>query len=286
MPDANNSVKLVNITDMLFDMLKQMKQEEIKNSLIIGLCRLILSGAINDKEKIAYMLVEFFNPDTDPSSQQILGQFIKKLTDLKCQSRLISALVPAFQLLSQSQHQIKFKQIISFLIAITIPELPHVTSMWHNQIAIELTKLMLLECGSQQINVISEQINALKIHIKDDFKQQIRPILSELLGKLSGQPKQNVKTFWKKLGFKNSDRNVTQIILQSSSTPSTTFNSMIYHDASSRNGSARERTNTTKTSTRRSESNRKSSISIQSNDENEQRVTNSKRNQTQVHHLC
>lgn len=207
--DENNE-NFVNITDLLFDMLTKVLDEDVKNALIIGLCRLIISGIITDNEKIAYMLVEFFNPEALPSSQQILGQFLKTLADMKAQKRLISALGSAFAFISESRKKIKFKEIITFLTAITIPEPPNETSVWHNQLAIELAKLMRQGYGFQLMNVLIAQMNALKIDVNNDFKQQIRPFLAEVLAEVTGPAKQSVMLIWKKFGFKNSDRRMAQ----------------------------------------------------------------------------
>lgn len=308
---ANSDIR-VDISDVLFDILIRMHEEEIRNALITGLCRLILSGVINDKEKIAYMLVEMFNPNGYASTQQILGQFMQQLTKYKCQNRLISALGPVCEIISNAQEKFKLKDIISFLKAIGIPELPHVTSVWHNQLAIELTKLMLQGYGSQLMTMFSDQLSTLKLHINDEFKQEIRPYLAELLGSLSGRPKQSVKQIWKKLGFKNSDRNIVQTSSPtaiastptspsaSASVSSTTRASItsisfalsdqslpeVSAERSTRNDKARESTNTTRTSLiRGTKTNRISSVSTRSsaifNDENALEPTN-KVNQTQV----
>ncbi|XP_055304909.1 uncharacterized protein LOC129569764 [Sitodiplosis mosellana] len=264
-----NDGNLVNMTDFLFDILTRIQHEEIKNSLIIGLCRLILSNIITDKEKIAFMLVEMFNPEAYPSSQQILSQFVESLTKLKCHSRLISALGPALELISKSGQKIKFKDIITFLIAITIPELPHVTSIWHNQLAIELAKLMLQGYDPKLMNIIRDK---LKVDVNDEFKQQIRPLLAELLRKLPEQSKQSVKAIWKKLGFKNSDLNA----VQPSSSPSATTSSssmVLTEQSSPQSGSAPDSTGATRASLNRClGSNRTSSVSTRNktivNDEN------------------
>lgn len=297
-----NSDIRVNICDVLFDILLEMKHEEIRNALITGLCRLILSGTINDKKKIAFMLIEMFNPEAYASSHQILGQFMKQLTKYKCQNRLISALGTTFEIIPKIDAKFKLKDIIAFLNAIGIPELPHVTSVWHNQLAIELTKLMLQGYGSQLMNLFGDQLSTLKLHINDDFKQEIRPYLTELLGSLSGRPKQSVKEIWKKLGFKNSDRNFVQTSSTASasvspsitraSTPSTSIVlsdqslTEVSTERSTQSYSARESTNTTRTSLiRRTTSNRISSVSTRSsaifNDENAVEPTN-KMKQTQV----
>lgn len=198
------------IVCLMFEMLERIEEETVKNALTTGLCRLILSNYIVDEKQIASVFIEYFNPKAYPSTQQIMGLFFDQMHRLKRQGCLISALVPMFDLISTATHEreflkIKLKNVIDFVITITKPT-PDTSTEWHNQIALELVKIMHEYSGNKLVDVMSEQLKALEVVIHDEFKEQIRRPLHDLLENLSGVSNENVKRCWKKFGFKNSDR--------------------------------------------------------------------------------
>lgn len=208
-PSSEDDV--VNVVDIIFHLMINIRHETLKNAMIIGLGRLILSQYITDSKQIAQFFVEYFDPNAFDSSQQLLGQFFNKLVNLKRQSCLISALLPTFEIISKGEaekeyHKIKCNDIIALVKTLTAPVPPNTTSKWHNQIAIEITKLLLHGYSVKLANVMIDQLEKLKIEVNDEFKREIRVPLSNLLDELLGQPKKRLQAIWRQLGFKKIDR--------------------------------------------------------------------------------
>lgn len=200
-----------NLVDHLLQMLGNIEEVCVMKALVTGLCRLILSGYMTNKHHIAKVLAQYFKPSTFSSTHQIMAVFFDTLDRLKRQGCLIPSLIPLFNFMADSHRNLSTicNNILKFFVEIT--KTPGSKFQWHSQLAIEIIKLLRDVPCSVDVQTVSNILKDMRIQINEEFRKQVREPLCDLLNDLTGDEHKIVKQFWKKCGFKNSDRIFTDV---------------------------------------------------------------------------
>lgn len=171
--------------------LETLNEVDITKALIIGFCRLVLSGHYTSEDLVSKLLLRFFNPATDPEINQILGIFFNALCNRRRQECLHKALMQALFVILESPNdtplkEIKADHIIKFVIESTIPACSPPGVNIHNEIALSFVKMMNEQHTNKDLlKLLSKEMLTLQISddalIRNELKQSTETLVDRVI---------------------------------------------------------------------------------------------------------
>ncbi|XP_034652174.1 condensin complex subunit 3 isoform X1 [Drosophila subobscura] len=111
-------------------------------AIVRGLCRLVLRGHLDDRpEVLEQLLKRYFNPNTEPVINQVLGMFFENLVRLKKQALLQPCLLPTLWTVVNCSFDsplngVQPDHVVRFFIDLTTQEVSSPATNIHNRIAL------------------------------------------------------------------------------------------------------------------------------------------------------
>lgn len=146
----------------------------IISAIVKGFCRLILHGHVKNDDIFEKLLLKYFNPATDPETNQLLGVFLSNLMKLKKQEYLQPALLPTISTIISAPNdsplrEIKPETVSKFIIDSTRPEFCSPGLNIHNTIALTFMQEMQNNISNRELlRILSKELTYLEISVTDD----------------------------------------------------------------------------------------------------------------------
>ncbi|XP_055535074.1 condensin complex subunit 3 [Wyeomyia smithii] len=172
--DANtsNMGSGVKVMSMMTHFFETCEDNVICTAIVDGFCRLILRGHCTSQDIMAKLLLKYFNPTTEPKTQQILGIFFEALINRKRQETLQKALMSTVCTIMEAPNdsplqEVKPEHVVKFVIDSTKPVFCSPGLNLHNMIAMSFLQVMLDNLGYKDLlKLLSKEL--LSLEISDD----------------------------------------------------------------------------------------------------------------------
>lgn len=189
--DANTSSTGtgVDLMRMMTHFFETCEDNVICSAIVDGFCRLILHGHCTSQDIMSKLLLKYFNPTTEPKTQQILGIFFECLIKKKRQEILQKALLHTLFTILEAPNdsplqEVKPEHVVKFVIDSTKPVFCSPGLNPHNTIAISFLQVMLDNLNYKDLlKLLSKELLTLEISddavLKNDITHCIDQILQE-----------------------------------------------------------------------------------------------------------
>ncbi|XP_052860170.1 condensin complex subunit 3 [Anopheles cruzii] len=122
-------------------------ESAICKTIIEGFCRLVLHFRCNSPDIVSKLLLRYFNPTTEPETQQILGIFFEALANRKRQDLLQKALLGTLFTILEAPNtsplaEVRPETVVKFVINLTQPVFCNPGVHPHNTIAVTFLRVM------------------------------------------------------------------------------------------------------------------------------------------------
>ncbi|XP_058066104.1 condensin complex subunit 3 [Anopheles bellator] len=122
-------------------------ESTICKTIIEGFCRLVLHFRCNSPDIVSKLLLRYFNPRTEPETQQILGIFFEALHNRKRQDLLQKALLGTLFTILEAPStnplaEVRPETVVKFVINLTRPVFCNPGINPHNTIAVTFLRVM------------------------------------------------------------------------------------------------------------------------------------------------
>lgn len=207
---ADDSKEEVNILAVLQTFYDDCTDMAIVKPIVIGFCRLILSGQCQSVELMTKLLVTFFVPDTDPELVQILGIFFLDLCENQMQELVVMSLLPTLQYIGDNNLNIDMEKIIQFAVDSTEPKTCPPDTHFHSKLAkICLIMIKANEKYKSLVKILLKTVNRLEITADEEFKKELEALCQNLIA--SGLIKlEQIESFQAQLKIKPTENNESE----------------------------------------------------------------------------
>lgn len=191
-PDEEESNKSsIELMYLFGHLLETVTEVSIIKALIIGFCRIVLSGHYTSEDLVSKLLLRYFNPATDTEINQILGIFFEALINRRRQECLQKALMHTLFLILDAPNdtplqEIKPETILKFVINSTMPAYCASGVNLHNEIAASFLKVMCEHATNKELlKSLSKELLTLQIgsdpKLRNELKVAAEPLLEKAL---------------------------------------------------------------------------------------------------------
>uniref|UniRef100_A0A182FI79 Nuclear condensin complex subunit 3 C-terminal domain-containing protein n=2 Tax=Anopheles albimanus TaxID=7167 RepID=A0A182FI79_ANOAL len=168
-----------------------------------GFCRLVLHGHCSSADIVSKLLLRYFNPTTDPETQQILGIFFEGLIRKRRQELMQKALLGTlFTILEASIEsplaEVRPETVIKFVINSTRPIFCNPGVNPHNTIAVAFLRVMQDNLSLKDLlKLISRELLTLEIGDDATLRADLATAVDEMVRETNLDPKivKNLTTF-------------------------------------------------------------------------------------------
>ncbi|XP_019549483.3 condensin complex subunit 3 [Aedes albopictus] len=203
--DANTSSTGtgVDLMRMMTHFFETCEDNVICSAIVDGFCRLILHGHCTSQDIMSKLLLKYFNPTTEPKTQQILGIFFECLIKKKRQEILQKALLHTLFTILEAPNdsplqEVKPEHVVKFVIDSTKPVFCSPGLNPHNTIAISFLQVMLDNLNYKDLlKLLSKELLTLEISDDAVLKNDITHCIDQILQEQTLDPKiiKNLKDF-------------------------------------------------------------------------------------------
>ncbi|XP_001986837.2 condensin complex subunit 3 isoform X2 [Drosophila grimshawi] len=172
---TQSSEQNADIINMMGFFIEKVVDQGILLAIVRGLCRLVLRGQLDNRtDVIEKLLKRYFNPNTEPIIQQVLGMFFENIVEQKQQHLIQPCLLPIVWSVMNSSydsllHDVLPDHVTRFFIDLTVQEHNTPQSNLHNRIALsflhyihnyytdrkEMCRLLAKELTTLTLNVLN-----------------------------------------------------------------------------------------------------------------------------------
>ncbi|XP_053684077.1 condensin complex subunit 3 [Sabethes cyaneus] len=196
--DAANTSNMgtgVTLMRMMTHFLETCEDNVICTAIVDGFCRLILRGHCTSQEIMSKLLLKYFNPTTEPKTQQILGIFFEALINRKRQEVLQKALLSTVCTIMEAPndsplHEVKPEHVLKFVVDSTKPVFCSPGLNLHNMIAMSSLQVMLDNLHYKDLlKILSKELLSLEISDDPVLKNDLINCLDKVLEEETMDPK-------------------------------------------------------------------------------------------------
>ncbi|XP_049539399.1 condensin complex subunit 3-like [Anopheles darlingi] len=175
----------------------------ICKTIIEGFCRLVLHGHCSSTDIVSKLLLRYFNPTTDPETQQILGIFFEGLIRKRRQELMQKALLGTlFTILEASNEsplaEVRPETVLKFVINSTRPIFCNPGVNPHNTIAASFLRVMQDNLSLKELlKLMSRDLLTLEIGDDPTLRADLANAVDEMVRETNLDPKivKNLTTF-------------------------------------------------------------------------------------------
>ncbi|XP_062540619.1 condensin complex subunit 3 [Armigeres subalbatus] len=185
----------VNLMRMMTHFFETCEDNVICSAIVDGFCRLILHGHCTSQDIMSKLLLKYFNPTTEPKTQQILGIFFECLIKKKRQEILQKALLHTLFTILEAPNdsplqEVKPEHVVKFVIDSTKPVFCSPGLNPHNTIAISFLQIMLDNLNYKDLlKLLSKELLTLEISDDAVLKNDIIHCIDQILQEQTLDPK-------------------------------------------------------------------------------------------------
>ncbi|KMY93398.1 condensin complex subunit 3 [Drosophila simulans] len=136
---SQNNEQNSDILVVLGHYLERVQHRGVGMAIVRGLCRLVLRGHVDDRTDVLELLLKrYFNPNTEPVINQVLGLFFEELRRLNKHNLLQPCFLPTVWTCNFDSplHGVQPEHLTKFFIEMTVQEMSTPQTNIHNKIAI------------------------------------------------------------------------------------------------------------------------------------------------------
>lgn len=179
-------VQSIDVIQMLTHVMEKQVDPKVTKATIIGFCKLILHGQYCTRDLVSKFMITYFNPATDPETNQVLGIFFESIVRMKKQESLHDALIPTLVTLLEAPYdsplrEVKQESVIKYVVGATRPVFCSNGLNLHNTLGLKMIMLMKSNPDNKEIfKVFSKELLVLEIGDDPQLKKDMLTHLETL----------------------------------------------------------------------------------------------------------
>lgn len=173
-------------------LLNTCEEISIVKAIVIGFCRLVLSGRLRTNDLVSKLLLTLFSPTCDPEMSQILAIFFQALIKRKQHKCLVTALLPTLYTIWNAPsgtplREVKSEEIIKFVVNSTVPVDHNTAFNIHNVIALLFLSAMNDNSSNKDLlKLLSKELLTLHVStdtsLRSEYQSKTQSLLQSSLG--------------------------------------------------------------------------------------------------------